>query len=102
MKLPKTKKTYCPTCKKHTEHTVAMAKRGGKRGSLKRGSIARARFRGKGRGYGNLGRYGSKPTKPKMSGVKSSKKTDLRFKCKVCGKSHVQKAGLRAKRMEFK
>jgi len=83
-------------------NSVAMAKRGGKRGSLKRGSIARARYRGKGRGFGNLGRYGSKPTKPKMSGVKSSKKIDLRFKCKICGKTHVQKAGIRAKRTEFK
>ena len=101
MKLPKTKNTYCPTCKKHTEHAVAMAKRGGKRGSLKRGSKERIKLRGRARGFGNLGRY-SRPTKPKMSGVKSSKKTDLRFKCKVCGKSHVQKAGLRAKRVEFK
>ncbi len=102
MKLPKTKKTYCPVCRAHTEHSVAMAKRGGKRGTLKRGSIARARYRGRGRGFGNLGRYGSRPTKPKMSGVKSSKKTDLRFKCKECGKTHVQKAGIRAKRIEFK
>jgi large subunit ribosomal protein L44e len=101
MKLPKTRKTYCPFCKKHTEHSVAMAKRGGKRGSLKRGSIERTRLRGRARGFGNLGRY-SRPTKPKMSGVKSSKKTDLRFKCKACGKTHVQKAGLRTKRVEFK
>lgn len=102
MKIPKNKKTYCPFCKKHQEHSIALAKRGGKRGTLKRGSIARAMKRGRGRGFGNLGRYGSKPTKPKMSGVKSSKKIDLRFKCNVCGKIHVQREGLRAKRTEFK
>jgi ribosomal protein L44E len=50
-----------------------------------------------------MGRY-SKPaiTKFKMTGKKSSKKTDLRYECSICKKQHMQKKGFRAKRLEFK
>jgi len=102
MKLPKIKKRYCPYCKKHTEHKVTQNKR--KAASpLTYGSKIRAKRRGKARGYGNLGRY-SKPavTKFKMTGKKQSKKTDLRYECKECKKTHMQKKGIRAKRVEFK
>ena len=103
MKIPKKINRYCKKCKKHTEHAVSQAKKK-ERGSLKRGSINRAKKRGLGRGFGNLGRYGSRPAifKFKMSGAKTSKKVDLRFKCKDCGKSSVQNKGFRAKKVEFK
>ncbi len=103
MKLPKAKKRYCPYCKKHTEHKVSQAKKKAP-SSLSHGSKYRARKRGLGRGAGNRGKYGSKPaiTKFKMTGKKSSKKTDLRFECSVCKKMHVQRQGFRAKRIEFK
>jgi len=67
------------------------------------GSKLRARRRGKARGKGNLGRY-SKPaiSKFKMTGKKASKKSDLRFTCKVCKKTHLQRKGFRARRLEFK
>ena len=70
--------------------------------SLKKGSKYRARKRGLARGYGNLGRY-SKPaiTKFKLTGAKTTKKTDLRYQCKECKKTHVQSHGVRAKRVEF-
>jgi large subunit ribosomal protein L44e len=102
MKRQKTVNHYCPKCKKHTSHTVSLAKSRGKRSALSRGSIQRARLRGLGRGYGNLGKYGSKPavSKWKMAGAKSSKKQDLRFKCKECGKSSVI-GGKRAKKVEI-
>ena len=66
------------------------------------GSKYRARKRGKARGFGNLGRY-SKPaaTKFKRGGKKTSKKTDFVYECKVCKKSHKQRKGTRAKRVEF-
>lgn len=102
MKLPKTIKRYCPFCKKHTDHKVSQSKR--KNASpLKQGSKYRAKKRGLGRGAGNRGKYGSKPaiTKFKMAGKKSSKKTDLRYQCNTCKKSHSQKAGIRAKKVEF-
>ena len=102
MKIPKKVNRFCRKCKKHTEHSVSQAKKK-ERGSLKKGSISRSRKRGLGRGYGNLGKWGSKPalSKWKMAGVKSSKKVDLRFKCKECGKSSVQNKGFRSKKVEF-
>lgn len=101
MKLPKTVKRYCPFCKKHTEHKVAQSKKKAP-SSLSRGSKIRARKRGRARGTGNLGRY-SKPaiTKWKMTGKKSTKKTDFRYECSTCKKSHAQKKGFRAKKIEF-
>lgn len=103
MKVPKEKRRYCPHCKKHAVHKVAAAKKKGQR-SLVQGSKYRARRRGKGRGYGNLGKYGSRPaiTKWKSTGKKSSKRTDLRYKCKDCNKTHPQRYGIRTKRLEFK
>jgi large subunit ribosomal protein L44e len=102
MKLPKHKKRYCPYCKKHTEHTVSITKKKNP-SSMTYGSKVRARRRGRARGKGNLGRY-SKPaiSKFKMTGKKSTKKTDLRFECKQCKKMHVQREGFRARKIEFK
>lgn len=102
MKLPKKIKKYCPKCKKHTEMTVTESKRKTRSSAhpMSRGSTSRIRGRGKRRGYGNLGRY-SKPTRPKMTGKKVSKKTDLRYKCSICSKTWVQKQGKRTKKVEF-
>lgn len=102
MKMPKNLKRYCPYCKKHTEHTVSFTKKKNP-SSLTYGSKIRARKRGQARGKGNLGRY-SKPaiSKFKMTGKKPTKKTDLRYECKVCKKTHIQRQGFRAKKIEFK
>ncbi len=102
MKIPKTMKRLCKTCKKHTEQKVAQNKKKTP-SSLKRGSKYRAKLRGVARGVGGLGRY-SKPavTKFKRTGAKNTKKTDLRYTCTVCKKTSVQKTGIRAKRVEFK
>jgi len=99
--MPKTKRTYCPTCRKHTEHKVFEVKKG-QPSSLSYGSKVRARKRGRARGFGNLGRY-SKPavTKFKMTGKKQTKKTDLKFQCSVCKKYHLQRKGFRTKRLEL-
>jgi len=74
----------------------------GQRGSLKRGSIKRAKKRGLGSGLGNLGKYGSKPavTKFKRS-VKHTKKTNLRYECTVCKKSTQQKKGKRTAKIQI-
>ena len=101
MKLPKTRKKLCPYCKKHTEHKIFQVKKGAP-SSLSYGSKYRARKRGQARGFGNHGKY-SKPaiTKWKMTGKKVSKKTDLKFQCLTCKKSHLQRKGFRAKRVEI-
>ncbi|MEK6812863.1 MAG: 50S ribosomal protein L44e [Nanoarchaeota archaeon] len=103
MKLEKTVNRYCKNCKKHTKMAVTAARKK-ERSSLSHGSIQRAQKRGLGIGFGNKGKWGSKPpiSKWKMAGAKSSKKTDLRFKCSVCSKTWVQRKGFRAKKVEFK
>lgn len=104
MKIPKKIKRYCPKCKKHTETIVADAKKKTRSTArpMSRGSNARIMARGDRRGFGNHGRY-SKPavSKFKRTGAKASKKTDLRYKCSVCGRTQVQAIGLRAKKIEF-
>jgi ribosomal protein L44E len=101
MKIPKIIKRFCIFCKKHTEQKVAQSKKGQPR-SMSRGSKYRARDRGLARGIGGFGRY-SKPaiTKWKMTGAKLTKKTDLRYECKVCHKKMTQSSGIRAKKVEF-
>jgi large subunit ribosomal protein L44e len=104
MKLPKTRRTYCPFCKKHQEHKVQQAKRRtmGTAHPMGYGLKARAKLRGQ-RGTGNLGRYSKPPiTKWRMAGRKQSKKVDLRFECTKCGKSHIAGKSWRAKKVEFK
>jgi large subunit ribosomal protein L44e len=100
MKLPKEMKRYCKYCKKHTTHKVIIASSGHKRSSLKKGSIERARLRGRGRGYGNVGKWGSKPaiTKWKRK-TKSTKKTNIQYKCLTCNKVWLQKKGTRTSRV---
>ncbi|HLC63379.1 MAG TPA: 50S ribosomal protein L44e [Candidatus Nanoarchaeia archaeon] len=100
MKIPKTTKRYCKFCKKHTEQKIAEVK-GKERGSQKKGSLQRAYKRGRGRGFGNLGKYGSKPpiSKWKRTGAKTSKKTNLKYTCSVCKKTTVQKKGTRTKKL---
>ncbi len=103
MKRPKKINKYCPFCKKHTEQEVSIAKKRD-RGSLKKGSLPRLEKRGSGtRGIGNHGKYSRKAKSAwKMSGAKTSKKPDLRYKCKLCGKTSVQNKGTRSKKIEIK
>ena len=97
MKKPKTTKRYCPHCKKKTEQKIKLVGTGFQRGTLTRGSKSRARLRGKGRGIGNKGKWGSKPAMSKFKRKsKTTKKTNLMYTCSVCGKSKYQKKGQRA------
>ena len=103
MKIPKAIKRFCPKCKTHTDQKVASAKKRTAGQANPMGKWAKCRT-GFGKGIGNLGRYGSRPpvNKFKMTGKKTSKKTDLRYECSVCKKSTVQKSGKRSKKIEFK
>jgi large subunit ribosomal protein L44e len=105
MKLPKTRRTYCPFCKKHTEHKITQQKFKGLNTShpLSRGSQARTMRRGLRRGFGNYGRFSRPPVASrKMTGAKVSKRTDLRFTCSECKKVHIKHISTRAKKIEFK
>jgi len=97
VKKPKTTKRYCPFCKKKTEQKIKLVGTGFTRGTLTRGSKARARLRGLGRGIGNLGKWGSKPAQSKHKRkTKTTKKTNFMYTCSVCKKSKYQKRGIRA------
>jgi len=101
MKFPKTRRTYCKFCKKHTEHKVALTKKKAP-STLKRGAKQRIKRRGKNRGKGNLGKLSKGAlTKWKRYNKKQAKKTDLRYECKECKKTHTQRKGFRVKRVEF-
>jgi len=97
MKIPKITNRYCPYCRKKTEQKIKLVSTGALRGSLKRGGIARAKLRGLGIGIGNKGRWGSRPANPKHKRKsKTTKKTNIMYTCKECGKSKYQKKGKRA------
>ncbi|MDD5012199.1 MAG: 50S ribosomal protein L44e [Candidatus Nanoarchaeia archaeon] len=96
MKIPKTTKRFCPYCKAKTEQKIKIVGTGNKRGTLTRGSISRAKLRGKGRGIGNKGKWGSKPAVSKFKRKsKTTKKTNLMYTCITCGKSKYQRKGQR-------
>ncbi len=96
MKIPKKTNRYCPFCKKKTEQKIKLVSTGFKRGTLTRGSISRAKKRGLGRGVGNKGRWGSRPPNAKHKRkTKTTRKTNIMYTCKECGKSKYQKKGIR-------
>jgi len=103
MKVPKTMRRLCPFCRKHTSQKITQAKKRtpGSTHPLSMGSQKRRLF---GKGMGNLGTRGSKPalSKFKMTGAKQTKKTDFRYECSVCKKTHTQRQGKRAKKVEIK
>ncbi len=96
MKIPKKINRYCPYCKNKTDQKVKLVSTGAKRGTLKRGSLARAKLRGSNSGIGNKGKY-SKPAVSKFKRkTKTTKKTNIMYTCIKCGKSKYQKKGKRA------
>jgi len=100
MKLPKKTNRYCPYCKKTTEQKIKQVSAGHKRGSLKWGSIQRAKLRGRGRGMGNVGKWGSKPAGSKYKKkTKTTKKVVILYTCSVCSKSKQSKKGKRVSKL---
>jgi large subunit ribosomal protein L44e len=90
MKVPKKITTYCPRCRKHTEHSVMLYK-AGKRRALAEGE---RRYRRKQEGYGSK----RKPEQKRFA--KTTKKQVLKLKCSVCGYiSH--RRGIRLKKLEI-
>ncbi|MFQ5647913.1 MAG: 50S ribosomal protein L44e [Candidatus Aenigmatarchaeota archaeon] len=93
MKFPKATRTYCPHCKRHTEHTVKQVK---KKARSKAHPMSQSvkRFNRKVKGYRGFPR-----PKPKGEG-KPTKKLDLRLQCKECKKQHTKK-GFRVRKFEL-
>jgi len=96
MKIPKTTNRYCPYCRKKTDQKIKLVSTGGKRGTLRRGGIARAKLRGLGIGIGNKGKWGSRKAISKFKRKsKTTKKTNIMYTCTECKKSKYQKKGIR-------
>jgi len=104
MKLPKETKRYCPYCKKHTEQKISIAKQKSRSAAhpMSRGSSARCALRGQGIGYGNKGRYGSKPAiKSWKRKSKMTRRLVVLYTCKACGKSKGISKAIRSSRIEI-
>ncbi|MEM2109893.1 MAG: 50S ribosomal protein L44e [Candidatus Odinarchaeota archaeon] len=90
MRMVKTVNTYCPKCKTHTEHTVALYKKG-RDSPLSEGARRYARKKAG---------YGSQPKPIQKKFAKTTKKQLLKYKCKECGYV-IQRKGMRLKKLEF-
>src|SRR3989338_9515044 len=104
MKLPKETNRYCPTCKKHTSHTVRAAKQRSRSSThpMSRGSAIRYNLRGQGIGFGNKGRYGSKPAiKSWKRKTKVTKRITVMYTCSTCKKSKGIKKALRVSKIQI-
>lgn len=91
MKMPKKTKRFCPFCKAHTEQKVDLVSTGHKRGTLKYGSLWRAKKRGAMPGTGNKGRYSKRAVKSRKMKTKTTTRKVLIYTCQKCKKSlHAQ------------
>lgn len=73
---------------------------GHKRGTLKRGSLARAKLRNAMPGKGNKGKFGSKPAiKSWKRKTKTTTKKVIIYTCSECKKSRHAKKGRRVSKM---
>ena len=102
MRLPKKIMRFCPKCKKHTEHKVEVVSTGHKRGTLKRGSLVRAKARGAFPGKGNKGRTSRPAIKSWKRKTKTTTRKVLLYKCSQCKKSHQSAKSKRVSKIVFK
>lgn len=90
MRMPKQNRTYCSKCKKHTVHTISLAKRGKERTS----ALGARRHAEDRKGYG-----GQKFPELKRK-AKTTKKQTLKLKCRDCGYTLI-KPGIRLRKLEI-
>jgi ribosomal protein L44E len=93
MKLPKKTKRYCPYCRKKTSQKIDLVSTSHKRGTLKWGSLTRAKLRGAFPGKGNKARWGSKKAiKSWKRKIKTTTRKVLIYTCETCKKSKHSKS----------
>ena len=90
MKFPKELNTFCPHCRKHTAHFVAIYKSGKERAS----SWGARRQAGRKRGYGG------QKFPELIRTAKTTKRQTLKLKCKECNKE-VMREGIRLRKAEI-
>src|SRR2546430_16238259 len=81
MKFPKEMRTFCPSCKRHTLHSVSLYKRGKERASFWGARRQARRKRG----------YGGQKFPELIRTAKTTKKATRRLKCKECKKAGMGK-----------
>lgn len=104
MKLPAQVNRYCPYCKEKTKQKVSVAKQKSRSSvhPLSRGSSVRAKLRGLKSGFGNKGKWGSKPPVGKWKRkTKSTKRLTVMYTCTTCKKSKGIKKAIRTSRLEI-
>ncbi len=103
MKLPKETQRYCPTCKKHTSHTVGTAKQRSRNAGrpLSRWATSRVKLRGLRVGTGNHGRFSKPAINAWKRKTKVTKRITVTYKCKDCGKIKGIKKAIRTSRIEI-
>jgi len=99
MKVPKVTKRFCPFCKKRTDQKIDLVSTGGKRGTLKRGSIARSKLRNASPGKGNQGKRSRKAIKNWKRKTKTTTRKVLIYTCKECKKSKHAKNSRRVSKL---
>ena len=99
MKVPKTTKRFCPKCNKRTEQKIGLVGTGSKRGTLKRGSIERSKWRNAIPGKGNKGRLSKPPVKQRKRKSKTTTRKVLIYTCSECKKSKQAKKSRRVGRL---
>ena len=101
MKLPKKINRYCPKCNTKTEHKVDVVSTGHKRGTLKKGSIARMKLRGSIPGRGNKGKSSRRAVKQRKMKTKATTRKVLIYTCQTCKKSTQAKKSRRVSKIMF-
>lgn len=89
MKMPREMRTYCPKCKKHTEHAISVYKKGKERTM----ALGARRHEREKHGYG-----GQKFPELKRT-AKTTKKQLLRLTCRTCD-TVVYRFGIRLRKLE--
>lgn len=87
MKIPEKIRTYCPHCRKHTEHKVKTYKKGKTRST----ALGQMRHELKTKGY-------TSKIAGKVMVYKQSKKPTLVLTCTECGKKHYKVVKSRTKK----
>ncbi len=101
MKLPKKINRYCPYCNTKTEQKIDIVSTGHKRGTLKWGSLTRAKSRGAIPGTGNKGRYSMRAVKSRKMKTKTTTRKVLIYTCQKCKKSKQTAKSRRVSKIVF-
>ena len=98
MKVPKKTTRFCPFCKERTDQKIDLVSTGHKRGTLKRGSLERAKKRGI-MGMGNHGKRSRKAIKSWKRKTKTTTRKVLIYSCTKCKKSKHAKNSRRVTKL---